>query len=141
MLKFYTSDILLINQSKEICEKQFSVFGSKGGKISPLMHVPLYTLCMLHCEVPRAWVLYEYRPVPSPCCLWVVRLSCHHSCWALPLRPRLSWQFIISPWSWWGVGLLPVLFDPLAGHLSWASLSSGWPVEWLAIVYYGCDVL
>ena len=29
-----------INQSKH-CEKQFSVFGSKGGQISPLMHVPL----------------------------------------------------------------------------------------------------
>ena len=29
--KFYTSVILLINQSKEICEKQFSVVGSKGG--------------------------------------------------------------------------------------------------------------
>ena len=42
MPKFYTSVILLINQSKEICEKQFSVFGSKGGQISPLMHIPLY---------------------------------------------------------------------------------------------------
>ena len=42
MPKFYTSVILLINQSKEICEKQFSVFGSKGGQNSPLMHVPLY---------------------------------------------------------------------------------------------------
>ena len=42
MPKFYTSVILLINQSKEICEKQFSVFGSKGGQISPLMHIPLF---------------------------------------------------------------------------------------------------
>ena len=25
----------VMNQSNEICEKQFSVFGSKGGKISP----------------------------------------------------------------------------------------------------------
>ena len=40
MPKFYTSVILLINQSKEICEKQFSVLGSEGGQISPLMHVP-----------------------------------------------------------------------------------------------------
>ena len=43
MSKFYTSVIFLINQSKEFCEKQFSVFGSKGGQISQLMHVPLYT--------------------------------------------------------------------------------------------------
>ena len=41
MPKFYTSVILLIKQSKEIYEKQFSFFGSKGGQISPLMHVPL----------------------------------------------------------------------------------------------------
>ena len=41
MPKINTSVILLINQSKEICEKQFSVFGSKGDQISPLMHVPL----------------------------------------------------------------------------------------------------
>ena len=36
MPKLYISVILLINQSKEICEKQFSVLGSKGGQISPL---------------------------------------------------------------------------------------------------------
>ena len=41
MPKFYTSAILLINQSKEICVKQFSVFGTRGGQTSPLMHVPL----------------------------------------------------------------------------------------------------
>ena len=35
MPKFYTSVILLINQSKEIGEKQFSVFGSRGGQIAP----------------------------------------------------------------------------------------------------------
>ena len=44
MPKFYTTGIRLINQSKEICEKQFSSFGSKGGQISPLMHVPLFLL-------------------------------------------------------------------------------------------------
>ena len=43
MLKFFTSVILLINRSKEIGQKQFSVFGSKGGQISPLMHVPLWS--------------------------------------------------------------------------------------------------
>ena len=42
MSEFYTSAILLINESKEICEKQISVFCSKGGHFSPLMHVPLY---------------------------------------------------------------------------------------------------
>ena len=34
MLKFYTSAILLINQSNEIGEKQFSVLGSIGGQNS-----------------------------------------------------------------------------------------------------------
>ena len=43
MPKFYTSVILPINRSKEIGEKQFSVLGSKGGQISPLMHVPLWS--------------------------------------------------------------------------------------------------
>ena len=42
MPKFYTLVIVPINQSKEICEKQISVFGSRGGQISPLMHIPLY---------------------------------------------------------------------------------------------------
>ena len=40
MPKFYTSVILLINQSKEIGEKPFLVFVSRGGQNSPLMHVP-----------------------------------------------------------------------------------------------------
>ena len=42
MPKFYTSVILLRNHSKEIGEKQFSVFGSRWGQNSPLMHIPLY---------------------------------------------------------------------------------------------------
>ena len=33
--KLHTSVILLINQSEEIGEKQFSVFGPKGAKLSP----------------------------------------------------------------------------------------------------------
>ena len=41
MPKFYTSVSLLINQSEEIGDEHFSVFGSRGLKISPLMHVPL----------------------------------------------------------------------------------------------------
>ena len=40
MPKFYTSVILLINQSKEIGEKQFSGFGSRGGQNRPIMHIP-----------------------------------------------------------------------------------------------------
>ena len=35
MADFYTSSILLTNQSEEIGEKQFSVFGFRGGQISP----------------------------------------------------------------------------------------------------------
>ena len=42
MPEFYTWAILLINQLDEIGEKQLSVFGSRGGQICPLMHVPLY---------------------------------------------------------------------------------------------------
>ena len=41
MPEFYTWTILLINQLGEIGEKQLSVFGSRGGQICPLMHVPL----------------------------------------------------------------------------------------------------
>ena len=41
MPEFYTWAILLVNQEDETGEKQLSVFGSKGGQNSPLMHVPL----------------------------------------------------------------------------------------------------
>ena len=41
MPEFYPWTILLINQLGEIGKKQLSVFGSRGGQISPLMHVPL----------------------------------------------------------------------------------------------------
>ena len=41
---FYTKVILLINQSEEIGEKHFClVLGSRGGKISPKMHVALFS--------------------------------------------------------------------------------------------------
>ena len=54
MPEFYTWTIILVNQLDAIGEKQFSVFGSRGGQISPLIHVPLYhcigTLCVFeHC--------------------------------------------------------------------------------------------
>ena len=32
-----------------------------------------------------------------------------------PVGPGLSWWAIISPWSWWAVGPLPVLFGPVPG--------------------------
>ena len=44
MPKVYNSDFLLINQSKEICEKQFSVFYSRGGQIRSLMHALPFNL-------------------------------------------------------------------------------------------------
>ena len=37
MPKFYTSVILLINQSKELCEKQISVLALEGAKLVPLL--------------------------------------------------------------------------------------------------------
>ena len=40
MPKLYTSVSLLITQSREIGEKQFSVFGPRGGQNSHLMHTP-----------------------------------------------------------------------------------------------------
>ena len=42
MPEIFTWVILLINESEEIGEKQLSVFGSRGGQISPLMHIALY---------------------------------------------------------------------------------------------------
>ena len=48
MPKVYPSVILLINQLKETGEKQFSVFGSRGGQNSPQMHVPLCFLMHLN---------------------------------------------------------------------------------------------
>ena len=60
------------------------------------------------------------RPVPLPCCLWVMRLSCHHCRW---VGPGLSWWAIISPWSWWAVGpILSCLTRCLViqvSHVSW----------------------
>ena len=41
MPEFYTWVILLINQQDEMGKNQLSVFGSRGGQNSPLMHVPL----------------------------------------------------------------------------------------------------
>ena len=42
MPEIYTWVILLINQSKEIGEKQLSAFGSRGGQISPFMYIALW---------------------------------------------------------------------------------------------------
>ena len=49
---YYILVIFLINQSKEIGEKHFSVSVSKGGQNTPLMHVPLMSGidgCMSQC--------------------------------------------------------------------------------------------
>ena len=60
MLKFDTSVILLITQSKEIGEKQFLVFGSRGGQISPLMHIPLWCVSYSH-----AIAQFFFAPLPG----------------------------------------------------------------------------
>ena len=55
----YTWTILLINQLGEIGETQLSVFGSRGGQICPLMHVPLW------CKVTRIHVHSTTKPLRS----------------------------------------------------------------------------
>ena len=57
MPKFYFLVILLINQSKEIGEQQFSVFGSKGGQISLLMQasIPLSTSFQFLFKKNKVW--------------------------------------------------------------------------------------
>ena len=59
MSKFYTSVFLLIDQAKEIGEKQFSVFGSIGGQNSPLMHLPLYHTYICY-TATVVWILTYY---------------------------------------------------------------------------------
>ena len=54
MPEFYTWTILLINQSGEIGEKQHSVFGSRGGQKSLLMHVTLLGWVGTHVFIPPA---------------------------------------------------------------------------------------
>ena len=69
MPKFYSSVILLINQSEEICEKQFSVWGSKWGQISPLMHVPPSPGYLLI-------IFYQLSKFEAPSCdsFWDIKL-------------------------------------------------------------------
>ena len=63
MPKLYTSVILY--QSKEICEKQFSVLGSREGQNGLLMHIPLcHYLNLLEiaraiqlCRCDLAWLI------------------------------------------------------------------------------------
>ena len=67
MPKFYSSVILLINESKEICEKLISVYCSKGGHFSPLMHVPLLVfflsgrLCQVLLYLPTMYSRGPYK--------------------------------------------------------------------------------
>ena len=44
MLKFNTSVILQINQSKKLVKSNFQFLALEGGQNSRLMHVPLYSL-------------------------------------------------------------------------------------------------
>ena len=53
MQDIYTWVILLNNQSEEIDEKQLSVFGSRGGQISSLMHIALL------CIQESSWTIVE----------------------------------------------------------------------------------
>ena len=69
MPKFDTPVILLINQSKEICEKQFSVFGSKGGQISPLLHVPLLIEIA---KIIYAIIKIQSQIFPCPILIWLI---------------------------------------------------------------------
>ena len=39
-----------------------------------LLHNKIYTICMFPCEIPKHGCNMD-RPVPPPCCLWVLRLS------------------------------------------------------------------
>ena len=66
MLKFYTSVILLINQPKEIGDKHFSVFGSRGGQNSPLIHVSLSAVTVNNgCHTISEWILAFFVYVSS----------------------------------------------------------------------------
>ena len=84
---------------------------------------------------PLACFLVKYRehecnmgrPVPPPCCLWVVRLPCHHCRWAGPgplsapdpggpLAPSCP----VWPCAWWSR-------QAMCPGSSRVSLSFGWP--------------
>ena len=56
MPEFYTWAILLRNQQDEIGERQLSVFGSRGGQNSHLMHVPLSTVSFY-----ISWSIRNYK--------------------------------------------------------------------------------
>ena len=62
MPEFYTWAILLINQQDEIGETQLSVFGSRGGQDSPLMHV---TLCLIYSLDSNGIFFYMYCVEPG----------------------------------------------------------------------------
>ena len=85
MPKFYTSVILLINQSKEIWEKQFSVFDSRGGQNSPSMHIPLLVNWIHACTFP-------YRNNIFPNSLFVTEHVLKSSTSCLPIRSRQTVQ-------------------------------------------------
>ena len=63
MPEFYTWAILLINQKDEIGNKQLSVFGSREGQNSPLMHVPLSSYFLIKVS-KAAKIRKRYNQVP-----------------------------------------------------------------------------
>ena len=67
------------------------------------------------------------RPVPPPCCLWVVRLSC-----LTAVGPSLNWVVLAGhyqPLTMVGHWPLPVLFGPALGDPGWPMV----PVLWVAV--------
>ena len=60
MPEFYTWTVLLVNQLGEIGEKQLSVYGSSGGQICPLMHVPLWNSYL------KEYIRYAKDSMPIP---------------------------------------------------------------------------
>ena len=91
--QIFTLQYLLINQSKKKGEKQFSVFGSRGGQISPLMHVPLWKVGEEGERGEKAWVENKDRE-------FQVHYSVHLSLGLQPTRDdcivRVQWFSSVS---------------------------------------------
>ena len=60
MPEFYTWVILRNNLSEKIGEKKLSVLGSRGGQISLLMHVAIYSLHYRQfLTIGQLWLIFE----------------------------------------------------------------------------------
>ena len=88
-VRFICKTVLSFSMLIEFPMRAPCIFLSQGIS-APLS---IYTFCMLHSEIPKHDCNMD-RPVPPPCCLWVMRLSCHH---CRLVGPELSWWAIISP--------------------------------------------